>query len=47
MSKNNGFWEMNELRLVVGALAILGGATVLLVVAPHFLLEDVKAEAAV
>ena len=36
------FWEMDELRLVTGAMVILGGATGLLVVMPYLLLENVR-----
>ena len=36
------FWEMDELRLVTGAMVILGGATGLLVVMPYLLLENVQ-----
>ncbi len=44
MSK--GFWEMDELRIVVGAMVILSGATALLVVMPYLLLKDTPAPAA-
>jgi cytochrome c oxidase cbb3-type subunit 2 len=36
------FWEMDELRLVTGAMVILGGATGLLVVMPYLLLENIQ-----
>lgn len=42
MSAGKSFWEMDELRLVTGAMVILGGATGLLVVMPYLLLEDVQ-----
>ncbi len=42
MSAGKSFWEMDELRLIVGAMVILGGATGILVVLPYLLLEDVK-----
>ena len=35
-----GRYEMDELRLVVGAMVILSGATALLVVMPYLLLKD-------
>ena len=35
-----GRWEMDEMRLVVGAMLILSGATALLVVMPYLLLKD-------
>jgi cytochrome c oxidase cbb3-type subunit II len=38
MSKS--FWEMDELRIVVGSMVILSGATGLLVVMPYLLLKD-------
>jgi cytochrome c oxidase cbb3-type subunit II len=44
MSKS--FWEMDELRIVVGAMIILSGATALLVVMPYVLLKDVPAPTA-
>ncbi|GAA4011727.1 cbb3-type cytochrome c oxidase subunit II [Actimicrobium antarcticum] len=42
MSAGKSFWEMDELRLIVGAMVILGGATGILVVLPYLLLENVK-----
>ena len=36
------FWEMDELRIVSGAMVILSAATALLVVMPYLLLEKVK-----
>lgn len=42
MSKGSSFWEMDELRLTIGSMVILGGATALLVVVPYMLLENVK-----
>ena len=42
MSAGKSFWEMDELRLVSGAMVILSGATALLVVMPYLLLEHVK-----
>ena len=41
MSSGKTFWEMDEMRIVSGAMVILGGATALLVVVPYFLLDDV------
>ena len=35
-------WEMDELRLVSGAMVILGGATGILVLLPYLLLENVR-----
>lgn len=40
MSAGVGRFEMDELRLVVGAMVILSGATALLVVLPYMLLKD-------
>jgi hypothetical protein len=34
-------WEMDELRIVVGAMVILSLATALLVVMPYLLLKDI------
>jgi cytochrome c oxidase cbb3-type subunit II len=34
------FWEMDEMRIVSGAMVILSGATALLVVMPYLLLKD-------
>ncbi len=42
MSDKTSYWEMDELRLIIGAMVILGGATGVLVVLPYVLLEDVK-----
>jgi cytochrome c oxidase cbb3-type subunit 2 len=41
MSTGKSFWEIDELRLVVGAMVILGIATSLLVVLPYLLLQRV------
>lgn len=43
MSAGKSFWEMDELRLVIGSMVILGGATGLLVVMPYLLLEHTRA----
>lgn len=45
MSEGKSFWEMDELRLISGAMVILGLATGLLVVMPYLLLENVPAPA--
>ncbi|MSQ71052.1 MAG: cytochrome-c oxidase [Betaproteobacteria bacterium] len=42
MSTGKSFWEMDELRLVSGAMVILSVATGALVVLPYLLLENVK-----
>lgn len=42
MSAGQSFWEMDELRLVIGAMVILSVATGALVVLPYLLLENVK-----
>jgi cytochrome c oxidase cbb3-type subunit 2 len=42
MSADKSMWEMDELRLVIGAMVILSGATGLLVVLPYQLLENVR-----
>lgn len=42
MSLGVGKYEMDELRLVVGAMVILSGATALLVVMPYMLLKDTQ-----
>ena len=42
MSAGKSFWEMDELRLITGAMVILGGATGILVVMPYLLLEQTK-----
>ena len=39
------FWEMDELRIVSGAMVILGGATALMVVVPYLLLKGIEAPA--
>ena len=36
------FWHMDELRIVSGAMVILGGATALLVVLPYMLLKNIE-----
>ena len=36
------FWEMDELRIVSGAMVILGAATALMVVVPYLLLKDIE-----
>lgn len=43
-TKNTGgsFWEMDELRIVSGAMVILGGATALMVVVPYLLLKNIE-----
>jgi cytochrome c oxidase cbb3-type subunit 2 len=41
MSAGKSFWEMDELRLTVGAMVILGGATGILVLMPYLLLKKV------
>jgi cytochrome c oxidase cbb3-type subunit 2 len=43
MFKNKSLWEMDELRIVIGAMVILSFATALLVMLPYFLLDDIKA----
>lgn len=35
------FWEMDELRIVTGAMVILAGATALMVAVPYLLLKDI------
>ena len=42
MSLGVGRFEMDEMRLVVGSMVILSGATALLVVLPYMLLKDTK-----
>lgn len=42
MSAGKSYWEMDELRLVIGAMVILGGATGMLVILPYLLLENVR-----
>jgi cytochrome c oxidase cbb3-type subunit II len=46
MSAGKSFWEMDELRIVTGAMVILSGATALLVVMPYMLLKKVAPPAA-
>jgi len=41
MNGVKSIWQMDELRLVIGAMVILGGATALLVAMPYVLLKDV------
>ncbi len=43
MSEGTSFWEMDELRLITGAMLILALATGILVVMPYLLLKPVKA----
>ena len=43
MFKSKNPWEMDEVRIVVGAMVILAFATALLVVIPYFLFDDIKA----
>lgn len=43
MFKNKSLWEMDELRIVIGAMVILAFATGLLVILPYFLLDDLNA----
>ncbi len=40
MSFGRGKYEMDEIRIVIGAMVILSGATALLVVMPYMLLKD-------
>ena len=46
MNAGKSFWEMDELRIVSGAMVILSGATALMVVVPYLLLKDIQAPAA-
>ncbi len=46
MSAGKSFWEMDELRIITGAMVILSGATALLVVMPYLLLKEVPPPAA-
>lgn len=39
---HKSFWEMDELRIVSGAMVILGGATALMVVVPYLLLKNIE-----
>jgi cytochrome c oxidase cbb3-type subunit 2 len=41
MSFGVGKYEMDEMRIIIGAMVILSGATALLVVIPYLLLKDV------
>ena len=41
MSAGKSFWEMDEMRIITGAMVILGGATAMLVVMPYMLLKEV------
>lgn len=41
MSAGKSLWEMDEMRIVSGAMVILSGATALLVVMPYMLLKNV------
>lgn len=43
MSQGTSFWEMDELRLITGAMVILALATGILVVVPYLVLKPVKA----
>lgn len=36
------FWEMDELRIITGAMVILGGATSLMVIVPYLLLKNIE-----
>jgi cytochrome c oxidase cbb3-type subunit 2 len=45
MSDGTSLWEMDELRLIIGAMVILALATGILVVVPYLLLKPVKAPA--
>ncbi len=45
MSSGKSFWEMDELRIISGAMVILGGATALMVVVPYMLLKNIEAPA--
>ena len=42
MSSGKSFWEMDELRIIIGGMIILGGATGILVLLPYLLLENVR-----
>lgn len=39
---SKSFWEMDELRIVSGAMVILAGATALMVVVPYMLLKNTE-----
>jgi cytochrome c oxidase cbb3-type subunit II len=41
-TQGKSLWEMDEMRIVTGAMVILSGATALLVVMPYLLLKDVR-----
>jgi cytochrome c oxidase cbb3-type subunit II len=41
-AQGKSLWEMDEMRIVSGAMVILSGATALLVVLPYLLLKDVR-----
>jgi cytochrome c oxidase cbb3-type subunit 2 len=43
MFKNKSLWEMDELRIIIGAMVILAFATGMLVILPYFLLDDINA----
>ena len=40
--QGKSIWEMDEMRIVTGAMVILSGATALLVVMPYMLLKNVR-----
>lgn len=42
MSAGKSFWQMDELRIISGAMVILGGATALMVVVPYMLLKNIE-----
>ena len=42
MTANKSFWEMDELRIVSGAMVILSAATALMVVVPYLLLKNIE-----
>ncbi|MDB5922958.1 MAG: Cytochrome-c oxidase [Betaproteobacteria bacterium] len=46
MNAKANVWDMDELRLITGAMVILGGATGILVVMPYLLLQNVTPPAA-
>ena len=39
---NKSFWEMDELRIITGAMVILAGATALMVAVPYLLLKNIE-----
>ena len=45
MSTGKSIWEMDELRIISGAMVILGAATALMVVVPYMLLKNIEAPA--